>query len=398
MRPFLRKNVALGLALFVASTPAQAGFLDSLPVIGPIVKKAEEVPVVGGLVKVADDTVTTVADGGMKVAEGGVKALGGIAKCIGGNCEQGKKDIQDGVKAITTGTIEIAVGTGVAVFTAADPLIGVLTFGAPSPLQGIAKFLYDVISHWKGHPDCNPQEQLNRLMNVPKRTLGDGDRLAGLILTPAKYISSIFDGIGAWEPTGCDAVGFGVPIRDAQISTDGLWTVDVQLLEFDIQGLKAGPGRFIRLEIIPGVPAHASASAHNPRPSDVIRFGGPMIWDKDSDSDHPHGHMEVHPYGELEFGAKPTGSPAPPSSQQPLATQTATPIQPAGPAEYEVRRGDCLSRIAERFYGEQRWRVVYCANLSKIKDPDLIYPGQRFRLPLPGERVELRCRIQAAGR
>ena len=53
------------------------------------------------------------------------------------------------------------------------------------------------------------------------------------------------------------------------------------------------------------------------------------------------------------------------------------------PAHYVVRRGDSLWRISERHYHKGRFfRVIYRANRSRIADPDLIYPCQRFFLPL----------------
>jgi len=49
---------------------------------------------------------------------------------------------------------------------------------------------------------------------------------------------------------------------------------------------------------------------------------------------------------------------------------------------YTVQKGDTLSEIAKRYYGNAaRWRVIYEANRDLIKDPDLIYPGQTFRIP-----------------
>ena len=53
------------------------------------------------------------------------------------------------------------------------------------------------------------------------------------------------------------------------------------------------------------------------------------------------------------------------------------------PAHYVVRRGDSLWRISERHYHKGRhYKVIYRANRSRISDPDLIYPCQRFFLPL----------------
>jgi nucleoid-associated protein YgaU len=49
---------------------------------------------------------------------------------------------------------------------------------------------------------------------------------------------------------------------------------------------------------------------------------------------------------------------------------------------YEVRPGDSLSRIAQRFYGNaNQWPRIHEANRDQIKDPDLIYPGQKLIIP-----------------
>lgn len=49
---------------------------------------------------------------------------------------------------------------------------------------------------------------------------------------------------------------------------------------------------------------------------------------------------------------------------------------------YIVRPGNNLWQIARRSYGSgARYLIIYSANLGKIRDPDLIYPGQVFVLP-----------------
>ena len=55
---------------------------------------------------------------------------------------------------------------------------------------------------------------------------------------------------------------------------------------------------------------------------------------------------------------------------------------PAGGQTYTVVKGYSLSKIAKRYYGDaQQWRRIYEANKDEIKNPDLIYPGQTFRIP-----------------
>ena len=51
---------------------------------------------------------------------------------------------------------------------------------------------------------------------------------------------------------------------------------------------------------------------------------------------------------------------------------------------YEVVKGDCLWRIAKKpeHYGNGfAWPVIYQANRDQIKNPDLIFPKQTFKIP-----------------
>jgi LysM repeat protein len=54
------------------------------------------------------------------------------------------------------------------------------------------------------------------------------------------------------------------------------------------------------------------------------------------------------------------------------------------PSSWTVYRGESLWRIASypEVYGKgSQWTQIYQANKDKIKDPDLIYPGQVFQIP-----------------
>ncbi len=47
------------------------------------------------------------------------------------------------------------------------------------------------------------------------------------------------------------------------------------------------------------------------------------------------------------------------------------------PSVYTVKKGDTLSLIAKKVYGNSnRWKDLYNKNKSKIKNPNMIYPGQ----------------------
>jgi len=48
---------------------------------------------------------------------------------------------------------------------------------------------------------------------------------------------------------------------------------------------------------------------------------------------------------------------------------------------YEVKPGDSLSKIAAKYPG-MTWKKIFDANTDIIKNPDLIHPGQKLRIPL----------------
>ncbi len=49
---------------------------------------------------------------------------------------------------------------------------------------------------------------------------------------------------------------------------------------------------------------------------------------------------------------------------------------------YTVEKGDYLSKIAKKVYGDaSKYNVIFEANKPMLKDPDLIYPGQVLRIP-----------------
>ena len=56
---------------------------------------------------------------------------------------------------------------------------------------------------------------------------------------------------------------------------------------------------------------------------------------------------------------------------------------PADAAQYhDVVRGDTLSAIAKKFYGNaSRYMVIFEANQPMLSHPDKIYPGQKLRIP-----------------
>lgn len=49
---------------------------------------------------------------------------------------------------------------------------------------------------------------------------------------------------------------------------------------------------------------------------------------------------------------------------------------------YTIVKGDNFSKISKKFYGDSnKYNKISEANKEVIKDPDLIYPGQKIRIP-----------------
>jgi len=58
------------------------------------------------------------------------------------------------------------------------------------------------------------------------------------------------------------------------------------------------------------------------------------------------------------------------------------PVVQAASDNYTVKPGDTLSKIAKEFYGDARkYSIIFEANRDILKDPNIIHPGQKLRMP-----------------
>jgi len=65
-----------------------------------------------------------------------------------------------------------------------------------------------------------------------------------------------------------------------------------------------------------------------------------------------------------------------------MEAKLAEAIKKTIPDYYEVKKGDSLWNIAERFYNTgEEWIRIFEANTDIISNPDMIYPYQRFTIP-----------------
>ena len=145
---------------------------------------------------------------------------------------------------------------------------------------------------------CNAGWVLGALGTHLEDSLGEVSKDIGFLTTPFKRL-----GIGGWVDTGCEATAWGWPVRDAQHSSDGFWTIDVALQHFGIGSSVASgnPARFVRIEVEPNTPAHASAVAKANR---LIEFHGHVL----VDTHHGDELIEVHPFDPIKLrGPNPPG-------------------------------------------------------------------------------------------
>lgn len=71
----------------------------------------------------------------------------------------------------------------------------------------------------------------------------------------------------------------------------------------------------------------------------------------------------------------------PPVVTRTVTTNNTAASKPSG-QNYAVKSGDCLWNIAKKYYGNgSKYTTIYNANRDKIKNPNLIYPGQVLWIP-----------------
>jgi nucleoid-associated protein YgaU len=85
-------------------------------------------------------------------------------------------------------------------------------------------------------------------------------------------------------------------------------------------------------------------------------------------------------FSNVQSGSSSTAAqPAPPA---PIPTPASTVGTMGTDQTYTVVSGDSLSKIAKRYYGDaNQWHRIHEANRDQIKNPDLIHPGQKLRIP-----------------
>ena len=165
---------------------------------------------------------------------------------------------------------------------------------------------------------CDPHRVADAFNDHPEDALSPvTDQALGEVTTPIKKAT----GYQGWISTHCVVHGaWGIPVRRAQRSTDGFWTIDLRIAAMSVEGVKVTGKRFIRLEVRPDHPyAHRLVSAHPPGPRDIVAFGGLIQRDHTTKltanpfhiAKERYGFLEVHPDGEFAINPPSPRPPAP---------------------------------------------------------------------------------------
>jgi hypothetical protein len=93
--------------------------------------------------------------------------------------------------------------------------------------------------------------------------------------------------------------------------------------------------------------------------------------------------------------AAPAAEPAAPAAAEPMAEPMAAPPSDT----YLVVRGDSLWKISGKpdiYNNPYQWPLIYKANRDKIKDADLIYPGQELEITRGNSQDEIDAAVNHA--
>jgi hypothetical protein len=173
-------------------------------------------------------------------------------------------------------------------------------------------------------------------LRAMERPLAPIDQILGFISTPAKRIT----GVKNWASTGCFASRVVGEVRQLAASTDGFWTIDLLLEEFE-GALLTGTNKAVRVEVDPmrGIinPAWLAILANGGPPSigDRIIVSGDVLIDHSS-------FLEVHPTSPMELA--PPCNTFPPGSEPLYCSTVLQNIFTLEPGQQRVVMGRAQNR------------------------------------------------------
>ena len=178
------------------------------------------------------------------------------------------------------------------------------------------------------------------------------------------------------------AAGVGLTAVPANAASAETWDAIAQCESSGNWQIDTGNGYYGGLQFLPatwrafggtGNPAHASKAQQIAVAERVLKVQGWNAW--------PTCSRRLGLSGTSGSINSPKASASKPKAA--ASKPKAAPRSSAGSsgATYTVRSGDTLSKIAAKLGVRGGWKRLAAANTATVKNPNLIYPGQKLRIP-----------------
>jgi nucleoid-associated protein YgaU len=196
-------------------------------------------------------------------------------------------------------------------------------------------------------PEQQSRGLVEGLLDLLQQPGGDG--IAGLARTFEQK------GLGA-ESASWIGTGANRPVSSAQV-IEALGSSRVDSVSRRA-GLGSAAGAAAIAAILPALIDKLTPDGRAPQPERIRELGGSILG-------AAPGAKRKADFSNVQAGSSSTAPPPAPQERW-----------------HTVVPGDSLSKIAKQFYGDaQQWRQIYDANREQVKNPDLIQPGWKLRIP-----------------
>ncbi|MBN2447768.1 MAG: LysM peptidoglycan-binding domain-containing protein [Phycisphaerae bacterium] len=143
------------------------------------------------------------------------------------------------------------------------------------------------------------------------------------------------------------------------------------------------------LSVLGCVQSNPNLAAHNEQPFvplDSIERGGSPATTSRATTAAEEEYIDWQSKPMIPVVVKPAGSTAKPASTPAVRDEVLAPrgssASTAGMRQHAVRKGDTLYRLAREYYGnEARWRDIYDANRTQLRNADTIAVGMTLVIP-----------------
>ncbi len=175
------------------------------------------------------------------------------------------------------------------------------------------------------------------------------------------------------------AAGVGLTAAPASAASAETWDAIAQCESSGNWSIDTGNGYYGGLQFLPatwrafggtGNPAHASKAQQIAVAERVLKVQGWRAWPTCS------ARLGLSGYG----GSIASPKASAPKAAAPKASAPKASVPLSG-ATYTVRSGDTLSKIAWKLGVRGGWKKLAAANVATVPNPNLIFPGQKLRIP-----------------